>query len=143
MDVAPPRRHPAEQVAGRDVIVLAHGREDVPVGEGVPVGLLDRDRVRIEVNDSGCDRIDGCAVGRGDVDAEVERVLGATVQAEALARIVEGAADRMRAIERLERPPVRMRASGREQRCDACRSRRKAHTHPVGTTLGVLVFSSD
>jgi hypothetical protein len=143
MDVAPARRDPAEQLARHDVIVRAHRREDVPVRERVPIGLPHGDRVRIEVDGSGCDRIDGRPVRRRDVDAEMERVLGRSVETAALPRIVERAPDRMRPVERLDRPPVCLRACRREQCCDACRSGRKASTHSVRETLSLRVFTSD
>ncbi len=143
MDMAPAGGDVAEQRAGPDALVLADRGEDVPVGERMTIGLLDGDRVRVEMDGSGRDGIDGGAVRRGDVHAEMERVLGGAVETAALARVVEGAADRMRPVERLDRPAVRLRAGGSEQRRDACRSPRNASTHPVGTRLSLRVFSSD
>ena len=79
----------------------------------MPVGLPDRDRVRVAEDRAGRDGEDRGSVGRTDVDAEMERA--------AVARIVERAADRVLLVERLDRPAVRVRERGQRKGCDACR----------------------
>ena len=97
-----------------DVLALADRRDDVPVLEGVAVVGGDDDRLAASyVDDARADRVDGSAVRCGDVDAEVEGEDALAVQAcqggraaEAGSRIPEGAADRVRLVEGLERPVV-------------------------------------
>ena len=59
-----------------DLLVVGDGRLDVPVAEGAAVRRLDGDGVPVILDEdlAGRDRVDGGAVGRRDVDAEVEGV---------------------------------------------------------------------
>jgi hypothetical protein len=103
MDVAPAGLDVPEQLMEPHLLVMRDGRLDVPVAERAAVGRLDGDGVAAILDEDLArgDRVDGGAVGRRDVDAEVERVARALH-----ARIVEEAAHRMLAVERLDRPGV-------------------------------------
>src|SRR5438270_1106868 len=79
--------------------VLRHGRLHVPVRELASAGPAHGHRIRVAEDRPGCDSVDARPVPDGDVDAEME------VAAEA--RIVEGAADHVLLVERLDGPPVR------------------------------------
>jgi hypothetical protein len=84
---------------------VADGGNDVPIAE-VDAARVDRDRVRILDEDLAVDdRVDGRPVAGDYVDAEVERP-----RAAGDSRVVEGAANRMRPIERLDRPAVRQKS---------------------------------
>ena len=76
VDVAPRRLDVAEQLVQADLLVVGDRRHDVPVAERAAVGCLHRDRVPVILDEdlAGRDRVDGRAVGRRDVDAEVEGV---------------------------------------------------------------------
>ena len=103
VDVAPALLDVAEQLVQSDLLVMGDRGLDVPVAEGAAVGGLHRDGVPLVLDEDLArrDRVDGGAVGRRDVDAEVEgvaRVLHA--------RVVEEAAHGVLAIERLDGPGV-------------------------------------
>jgi hypothetical protein len=68
-------------------------------------------------DDSRGDGVDGRAVACCDVEPEVEVALE-LLPDEVAARVVEEAADRVRAVERLERPRIRAGARGRGERCE-------------------------
>ena len=100
------------------VDVRADGDEgiDVPVLERAAVAALDREPVvRDRADGAGLDGIDGGPVRRRDVDAGVEGERAAAGEQRPLARraveegagVAEAAPDRMRLVERLDRPGVR------------------------------------
>jgi hypothetical protein len=103
VDMAPALLDVPEQLVQPDLLVMRHRGLHVPVAERTSVGRLDPDRVALVLDEdlAGRDGVDGGAVRRRDVDAEVEGV--------ALildAGIVEEAPHRMLAIERLDRPRI-------------------------------------
>lgn len=101
VDVQPRRLDVAEQLVARDALLVGDRRDDVPVAE-VDAVTRDGDRPRtLQKDDAGVDRVDRRPVRRGDVDAEVECLRGARD-----ARVVEMGADRVRAVERSQRPGV-------------------------------------
>jgi len=80
---------------------VTDGRHDVPVAEaGVTVHHRER-AASLQVDDTGPDGVDGRPVRGRDVDAEVKQP-----RPRRDARIVEVGANRVRAIERLQRPGV-------------------------------------
>ena len=103
VDVAPAALDVPEQLMELDLLVVGDGRLDVPVAERPPVGRLHGDGMALVLDEdlAGRDRVDGRAVGRRDVDAEVERVARVLH-----ARIVEEAAHGVLAIERLDGPGI-------------------------------------
>ena len=103
VDVAPALLDVPEQLVQADLLVVGDRGLHVPVAEGAPVGRLHGDGVALVLDEDppGRDRVDGGAVGRRDVDAEVERVARVLH-----ARVVEEAAHRVLAIERLDGPGV-------------------------------------
>ena len=113
VDVAPALLDVPEQLVQPDLLVVRDRGLDVPVAERPSVGRLHGDCVALVLDEdlAGRDRVDGGAVRRRDVDAEVEgvaRVLHA--------RVVEEAAHRMLAVERLDGPWVgRAHSASRSQ----------------------------
>jgi len=103
VDVTPALLDVPEQLVQPDLLMMSHGGLHVPVAERASVGRLDADRVPLVLDEdlAGRDRVDGGAVRRRDVDAEVERVARALD-----ARIVEEAPHGMLAIERLDGPGI-------------------------------------
>jgi hypothetical protein len=88
-----------------NVLSVAHDRDDVPVRERPSAPEHEREAVR-DPDVARLDRVNRHRrpLGHGDVDPEVERLGGAVV---ADPRIVEIRADRVRPVERLQRPIVR------------------------------------
>ena len=131
-----------------DFLALAHDRDDVEVLEDALVPLVlagvDVQRRRAEVVRNPADhRIDRRAVGRGDVDALMEREEAGTVEAAGEhavlvdgARIAEEAADRMLLVERLERPAVRRRGARRSERQRRHHGYKSKQTHQ--RDLGIM-----
>ena len=74
--VAPGRLDVPEQLVQADLLVVGDGGLDVPVPERAPVGRLHGDGVAVILDEDLArrDGVDRGAVGRRDVDAEVERV---------------------------------------------------------------------
>ena len=90
-----------DELVAFDVLVVADGRDDVPVAEG-DVAVEHGERLgAVAVDDAGADGVDGGVVGGGDVDPEVERARAARD-----AGVVEVAAHRVRPVKRFERPRV-------------------------------------
>ena len=112
---------PENGLAGHDTLSHDDLRLDVLVLEGATVVARDYDSLALDLlHNAGGDRINGRAVGRGDVDALMERErAGAGHEAgqgwlgvEISARIAEGAADRVLLIERRHGPSVRALTAG-------------------------------
>ena len=81
--------------------MMSHGGDDVPVAEG-EITFGDRQRAAaLEMHDAGLDRVHRGAVGRRDVDPEMERPRRARDT-----RVVEVAAHRVRPVKRCQRPRV-------------------------------------
>jgi hypothetical protein len=134
VDVTPVGLDRPEELAGADVRVLRDSRRDVPVRELVAVPLAHRNRVGAAVDRARRNGVHRRPVRRGDVDSEVERMRRA-VDALVLARVVERAADRMRPVEGLQRPPVRAHGGRSGQRHNACRERCAESPHDVRHTV--------
>ena len=129
MHVPPAVDHVPEELVQLHVRPAAHDGTDVPVAVPSPGCPPDRDRVGVSPDDDArLDRVDGRSVGRDDVDPEVERgelALGAEMEA----RVAERAANRMRRIERLDRPAVSGGRRGQEQNADEEREERRERAH--------------
>ena len=98
-----------------DLLSVVHLQNEVPVLSGEPVAGGDLDGLGVDDRDGpGADGVYRRSVRRCDVDAEVEAEgAGAGHQSaraggavERHARIAEVAADRMRAVERLDGPAI-------------------------------------
>ena len=102
--VAPGRLDVPEQLVQADLLVVGDGGLHVPVAERAAGGRLHGHGVAVVLDEdlAGRDGVDGRAVGRRDVDAEVERVARVLD-----ARVVEERAHGVLAVERLERPGIR------------------------------------
>ena len=91
-----------EQLMLSHALQMRDRRYDVPIAEVHSCGG-DRQRARIlEMNSPPGNRVHGCPIRSGDVDAEMKRTRSAGDS-----RIVEIAAHRMRPIERRQRPGIR------------------------------------
>ena len=119
VDVAAAAQDVAEQRhCGFDVLPGGDARGDVPVLEAAAAAAVDDEPlVHDRRHCSGRDRVDSRAVRSRDVDAIVELEGAGTAQQRPLRRraredragIAEVAADRVGTVERLDRPPVRIR----------------------------------
>ena len=122
-----------------NVGAASHHGLNVPVAESAPGIASHGDRAAVAPNDnSRLDGVHGGSVTCGDVDAEVERRQGPFhIQMET--GIAEAPADRMRLVERLDRPAVGA-GRGRKQEREERREDHRAHAHlrsryPTGRSL--------
>src|SRR6266550_8109051 len=110
-----PEDRAEHRLVSLDVLASPDPRMDVPVLERAPVTGIDTNPLVGDPRDRpGDDRVDLRAIRRRDVDPEVEREPSAPVQdaahrrrgRENRSRVAEAAADRVRAIEWLDRPAI-------------------------------------
>ena len=115
VQVTPAPPDVADQLMPAHVLAGVNDGADVPVPERASAAARDRDVGAATVHVAGCDGVHLRPVGGGDVDAEMEgRELPFRVEVEP--GIVERPTDRVRLVERPDRPRVRGGGRGGTQR---------------------------